>query len=132
MIRALAVGFGILILTGFGAGVTELSLAVGQQQLAEPLVTHRVLTRVSPAPKPTPSATPAPFAVPTPVPTPALRTAVTNGFVHLRASTSTASAALANLQGGTVLQLTGPAIGMWQPVRYGQLDGYVYLTYLNY
>lgn len=124
--RVFSIIFGLLVLTGFGAGVTELSLASGRQTADSPGVA------ASPSPSTTPSATPTPTPLATPTPTPALSTAVTNGFVHLRAGSTTASTDLADLQAGTRVQLTGPVQGLWQPVSYQGESGFIYVTYLNY
>lgn len=127
--RGLAIASGIIMLTAFGAGVTELSLASNRQTADQPVVkqspqlTHRLAT---PKPSATPSATPSPTA------TPGLPTATTNGFVHLRAGTSTATTDLADLQAGTTVELTGAAIGLWQPVRYNGINGFIYTPYLAY
>lgn len=131
--RGLAIFFGIALLAAFGIGATELSLAVGQPQPA-----HRTVTKTQPAHTPSPTATPSPSASPSATPGPSatpvpnLPTAVTNGFVHMRAGTSTGTAIVANLNGGSVVYLTGKAIGLWQPVLYQGLNGYVYTPYLNY
>lgn len=128
--RGLAIAFGILVITGFGVGVTELSLAVGHQKAVELPASPAVSKSASPAPTPSPS--PSPSASASPVASPSAPTATTNSFVHMRAGTSTASADLANLQGGTVVRLTGKPVGLWQPVSYGGLNGYIYVTYLTY
>jgi hypothetical protein len=69
---------------------------------------------------------------PTPSATPAGSKAVTNSFVHLRADKSTSSSILANLNGGTVLQLLPDSDSQWQEVSYNGITGYVFKTYLNY
>jgi class 3 adenylate cyclase len=129
--RGLAIGIGILVLSGFGAGATELSLAMGQP--ADAPLEHSA-AKPSLSVKPSPSATPITAASPSPTasPTPNLPTAVTNGFVHMRAGTSTGTAIVANLNAGSIVYLTGQAIGIWQPVIYQGLNGYIYTPYLNY
>lgn len=126
--QGLAVAFGILVLTAFGAGVTELSLAAGRQTADRPVRTPVPTVSASPSatPSPSPSATPA-----SPAPS-GLPTAVTNGFVHMRAGTSTNTPIIADLQAGTTVELTGKAIGLWQPALYHGLNGYIYTPYLNY
>ena len=128
--RGLAIGFGIIFLTAFGVGAAELSQASAHQSDVPAPVKHVKAASPSPSPAPSSSITPAPTPSPSPVQT--LPTATTNGFVHMRAGTSTSSAIVANLQGGTVVQLPAPAIGLWQPVIYQGLTGYVYTPYLNY
>lgn len=129
--QGLAVAIGILVLTAFGAGVTELSMAAGRQTADRPARTPA--PSVSPSPQATPP-TPSPSVAPAlanPAPS-GLPTAVTNGFVHMRAGTSTNTPIIADLQAGTTVQLTGKAIGLWQPALYNGLNGYIYTPYLNY
>lgn len=127
--QGLAVAFGILVLTAFGAGVTELSLAAGRQSTDQPSRTALPTPSPSASAVPSPSATPTPSASPAP---PSLPVAVTNGFVHMRAGTSTNTPIIADLQAGTTVELTGKAIGLWQPAAYRGLNGYIYTPYLNY
>lgn len=98
---------------------------------------------VKPSPTPTPSATPSPTPTPTPVATPlptpvatptpiAQRTAVTNGFVRMRAGKSTSSAIVTELQGGSTVILGNDETSLWQQASYGQFSGYIWKSYLNY
>ena len=133
--RSLAVFFGVILLSAFGLGATKLSLAIGHPVKAP---AHKAVNTPVPSrsatPKPSVSASPAaaPSAAPSSSPAPNLPTAVTNGFVHMRAGTSTSTAIVANLNAGTVVYLTGKAIGLWQPALYQGLNGYIYTPYLNY
>lgn len=130
----LAVAFGILVLTAFGAGVTEISLAAGRQTADQPVrPAPRASVTPTPSARPTPTPSPEAALAPSPSPAgPALPTALTNGFVHMRAGTSTSTAIITGLQAGTTVELTGKAIGLWQPVLYHGLNGYIYTPYLNY
>ena len=55
---------------------------------------------------------------------------VTADKLYLRASATSASAALLSLREGTVLQITGKS-GQWYKVAYGNYTGYVYSTYVE-
>jgi len=122
--RAFAIAIGIILLTGFGAAVTELSLAVGDQTAHSPA--GSTTTQTSPSPSATPSVTPTTSA------SPAATTAVTNSYVYLRASASTGSPSLAGLPSGTTVQLTGKLQGQWQPASYQGQNGYIDSSYLDY
>jgi hypothetical protein len=130
--RNLSIASGIVLLTAFGVGVTELAMASGNQSVDQPPARHSVATSPSPSTQPSPSATPQASHTPLPSPSPGLATATTNGFVHLRAGTSTSTADLADLQAATTVELTGSAVGLWQPVRYQGINGFIYTPYLNY
>jgi hypothetical protein len=121
-------GVGVLVITLMAAGLTELTLAHGGRLSA--------IDGVAPAPShtPTPTPTPSPSATATPTPsaTPTPRTAVTNGFVHLRAAASTSSAIVANLDGGTTVQLGSYVDSQWQGVVVNGQSGYIFRSYLNY
>jgi len=121
---------GIIFLTAFSVGVTELALA-GYHQTALAPVVHPAATQ-TPTPSSTPIATPTPTPTATPTPILSYPKAVTNGFVHLRAQPTTTSAILVDLQAGSVVELTASAQGSWQPVFYQGTSGYIYTSYLNY
>jgi hypothetical protein len=139
MSRLLAILGGVLVLALVAGGLTEATLAFGHSGGIGDDVTLRPATKMpgaksTPSPKPTASvaATPVPTLAPTLAPTPAGKTATTNSFVHLRASNSTSSAILANLDGGTVVQLLPYSDSLWQEVQYNGTTGYVYKSYLTY
>lgn len=135
MVRAGATFGGVLILGMLAGSLTEATLAFG----AHSSLTNDALVRPA-APRPTTTATPSPIVTPTLAPTPpptpapaaAVLTATTNSFVHLRASNSTASAILGDLDGGTVVQILPISDGQWQQVRYNGLVGYLFKAYLTY
>jgi uncharacterized protein YgiM (DUF1202 family) len=113
-------------------GATQIVLArSGAKRTA---IVHEART---PSPTPTPSSTPTgtpvpllePVSTPTPVPQ---RTAVTNGFVHMRAEKSTSSAIVVDLQGGTTVVLHNDETSLWQAVSFGSYNGYVWKSYLTY
>jgi hypothetical protein len=138
--RWLAIMGGVLILALLAGGLTEVALAFGRMNSTADDVLVRPMDQrsVAPTPTPTPTPTPAPPSTPTPTltltptPTPAGPTAVTNGFVRLRASNTTASAVLAELNGGTRVQLLPVSDSQWQKVQYGNLVGYIFKAYLRY
>jgi uncharacterized protein YgiM (DUF1202 family) len=66
------------------------------------------------------------------VATPAVRTAVTNSFVHLRAGKSIYTAILTDLNAGTRVQVLPDSDAQWQQVRYNGLTGYIFKLYLTY
>lgn len=135
MSRLFAILGGVLVLALVAGGLTEATLAFGHSGGAgddaslRPAATQPT---AKPTASPKPAATPAPTAAPTPSPTPAGRQATTNSFVHLRASNSTSSAILANLDGGTMLELLPYSDSAWQEVQYNGTTGYVYKSYLTY
>ncbi len=135
MKRALFMALGIIALTLIAAGLTEATLAMGHRgDLTKDPVVH---TTVSPTPTATPSVTPptvAPTPTPsaTPTPTPVVPTATTNGFVHLRAGASTATAIVTDLNGGTTVTLGAYSDSQWQEVYYNGLHGYIFKSYLAY
>ncbi len=113
-------------------GATQIVMArSGAKRTA---VVHEART---PAPAPTPSSTPMATPVPPPepiaTPTPATqRTAITNGFVHMRAEKSTSSAIVVDLQAGTTVVLHNDETSLWQAVSFGSYNGYVWKSYLTY
>lgn len=132
---------GVLVLAGIAicalgaAGLTELTLAVGQRHTtSEPSASGTPSPTASPSPTPTP--TPRPSIAPTPVstllPTPAARQATTSSFVRLRAQPTTSSAILEGLNGGTVVTLTAYQDAQWQGVTVHGFTGYIFRSYLNY
>lgn len=129
---------GILVLALFAGGLTEATLAIGHRgaitddSLLRPKASGAPKASPSPSASATPSATPTPTATPTPVATPVLPTATTNAFVHMRAGKSTSTAILADLNGGTVVQLLPDRDADWQQVQYNGLTGYIFRTYLAY
>jgi len=140
MSRFIASMVGGLILAILAAGLTEATLAIGQRGSLSNDTSLRPAAGVAhhavpptPAPKssaPTPAGTPTP--APTPSPTPAVPTATTSSFVHLRAQPSTSSQILANLNGGTVVELLGGGTSQWQEVEWNGVIGFVYESYLTY
>ena len=111
------------------AGVAT-KLALGNSGAKRTAPIH-VAASPSPTPTPTPSATPTPTPLPTATPV-AQRTAVTNGFVHMRADKSTSSAIVVDLQGGTTVVLGSDETSLWQQASYGSYSGYIWKGYLNY
>lgn len=92
---------------------------------------HPVATKPKPKPSPAATAKPAPApAVATPAPV--AKTATTSSFVHLRATKSTSSAIITDLNAGTVVQLRDDADATWQGVTYQGKSGYIYRAYLQY
>src|SRR6266704_1140670 len=115
--RVFATLSGVLILALFAGGMTEAALAVGHTGWLADDVKVRPGMASSPKQSATPkaSATPSPTATPKPASTPvAAPGAITNSFVHLRASNSLSSAILVNLDGGTALQLMPYSDSQWQ------------------
>lgn len=97
-----------------------------------PISTKTAETPTQPEPTP-PASAPTPTPTPTPAPAPApVVTAVTNSFVRLRAAKSTSSAILAELQGGTTVTLLDEVDELWQQVKYNDITGYIYKSYLTY
>ncbi len=129
---------GILSLSLVAAGLTEATLALGHRghlhddRHARPGATPK--PSVTPTLTPTPNASPTSTPVPTtaPAPTPAARTAVTNGFVRMRAGASTSTAIVVELNGGTVVTLGTYSDSQWQQVQYNGLNGYIFKSYLNF
>jgi hypothetical protein len=146
--RIAAILGGVLILAVVAGGLTEATLAFGRSggisddTLLRPLrPLHAVSSKTSPKPSATPGAKPSaspsppPAATPATAPGPAAASgaqATTNSFVHLRASNSTSSNILANLDGGTVVKLMPYSDSLWQEVQYNGQTGYIYRSYLNY
>jgi uncharacterized protein YgiM (DUF1202 family) len=138
--RGVAILGGVLVLALLAAGLTQVALAFGQlQSTADDLLlrpkSERVTTSPSPSSSATPTltprpATPAPTATPTP--TPVAPSAVTNSFVRMRASNTTASAVLFELQGGTRVTLLPVSDAQWQKVQYNGKVGYIFKAYLTY
>jgi uncharacterized protein YgiM (DUF1202 family) len=134
MTRILATVFGITVLALLASGLAEASLALNSPQTTSPepavkatVVSPKVVQKVTPATTPTPASTP----TPTPA-TPTVPTATVNGFVHMRASATTSSAILLDLNAGNVVQYSSVDAGLWQAVTYHGQAGYVYKSYLNY
>ncbi len=137
MRRAVLILVGITVIALGAAGLTELTLAVGQRHTTTDPATVATPTpppsaTPSPSPTPPPSPTPAATPLPTPVPTPAGRRATTNSFVRLRSQPNTSSAVLEGLAGGTVVTLTAYQDAQWQGVTVHGLTGYIFRSYLNY
>ena len=138
MSRVLAILGGIAVLALLAGGLTEATLAFGHRGgISDDTSLRPVMTMhmVTPSPTNKPSVTPTPVLVTpqaTPTPTSSGSTAMTNSFVHLRASTSTSSAILANLDGGTTVRLLPYTDSLWQEVEYNGTAGYIYKTYLTY
>jgi len=135
--RATAAFCGILLLTCLAAGLTETALAIGHQGgIVDDTMLRPPVRSASPSPHPTATPSPSPSATPiaTPLATPAQSapTATTSSFVHLRASNSTSSSILSNLNGGTVVQLLSGGDSLWQEVEYDGTVGYIFKSYLTY
>jgi uncharacterized protein YgiM (DUF1202 family) len=133
--RAIYTIVGILSLTLVAGGLTEVSMAFGQSHLAgdywvRPAVTVTPSPSVSPSPSPTLS--PTPVVTPAPTPAPAAATATTVSFVRLRAGASTATAVVAELQGGTVVTLGAYSDSQWQEAYVNGAHGYIFKSYLRY
>lgn len=138
--RWVAISGGALVLAVVAAGLAEATFALGHIGSISNDLLHRPQSTVSVAPQstasPTPNATPMPTAsatpIVTPVPTAITPRAVTNAFVRLRQSNTTNSAILADLNGGTTVELLTYQDTQWQQVRYNGLTGYIYRSYLTY
>lgn len=140
--RWVAISGGAFVLAIVAAALAEATVAVGHLGSLSDDARLRPGVVASPTPTPVPSpsatttpavtATPAPTATATPIPTVAPRKATTNSFVHLRASNSTSSAILADLNGGTAVELLSYSDSQWQQVRYNGTVGYIYKAYLTY
>lgn len=63
---------------------------------------------------------------------PAVKTATTVSFVNMRAGKSTSTPIVAELDGGTIVQLRDDADPTWQGVTYNGKVGYIYKEYLHY
>lgn len=115
------------------AGLTEATMAYGSRSRLA-LDTDGALRPATPTPtaSATPTATPTPTPTDTPTPTPVIATATTNGFVHMRASATTASAIVIDLNAGTVVELLPYRDSLWQQVRYQGYTGYLWRAYLTY
>ncbi len=132
MTRALSIIFGIVVLALVATGLTEAAMALGQKQATSPEPTIKQTVVAPPKAAPTVAPVVAPV-VATPAPAaPVLPTATVNGFVHMRASATTASSIITNLNTGDVVTYTTVDTGLWQAVSFHGIDGYVYKTYLNY
>jgi len=136
MQRAVFILVGVLVLSLTAFGLAEATMAFGHRGALTDDRTVRPSTSAKATPKltPSPSATPtlAPTPLPTPVPTAAAPTATTASFVHMRAGASTATAILADLNGGTVVTLGSYVDSQWQQVYYNGQSGYVFRAYLRY
>jgi uncharacterized protein YgiM (DUF1202 family) len=140
MSRIVAILAGILVLALVAGGLTEGTLAYGRSggisddtALRPAGHSRSLLGRPAPSPKPTIVAAPSPtVATPTPALTQVVRQATTNAFVHMRASNSTSSNIVSNLDSGTVVQLLPYSDVSWQEVQYNGITGYVYKSYLNF
>lgn len=142
MERWIYLGIGIIALAIVAGGLTQSSLAWGGRgpapdvSLVHPTARATLPATTSPVPSimPPVSASLSPSATPAPTPaaTPNGPTATTVSFVRLRAGASTSSGVLAELQGGTVLQLGTYQDSQWQQVSYNGLNGYVFRSYLQY
>jgi len=136
MIRITSIVFGILVLALIASGLTEAALVIGRPQavLVEPTVpaAPKPVTPKPVVPVPVEPAPAAPAPAPTPTPAATLPTATINGYVHMRADRSTASAIIADLYAGYIVSYHQVDAGLWQFVTYQGQNGYVYKTYLNY
>ena len=138
--RVAAILSGILVLALLAGGLTEATLAIGHSgritddRSLRPAQATPTASPRGAKPSATPTASVKPTASPTvtPMPTPAGPTATTNSFVHLRAGKSTSTTILADLDGGTVVQLLPDSDAQWQEVRYNGLTGYIFKSYLAY
>jgi hypothetical protein len=121
-----------LIMAG---GATSITLAhAGSKRTAavHQLPSASPTPSATPLPSSTPSATPTPTPVATPLSTPTQRTAVTNGFVHMRVGKSTSSAIVVDLQAGSTVVLGSDETSLWQESTFGSYHGYIWKSYLNY
>jgi uncharacterized protein YgiM (DUF1202 family) len=137
MSRGMATLSGVLVLALLAAGLSEATLAVGHRgsisddTLDRPAASHSVST---PTPSPTSFQVQPPVASDSPSPSEPASSGsytTTNAFVHMRASESTSSAILFNLNGNTQVELLSGGNTQWQEVEYNGAVGYVYKTYLN-
>jgi hypothetical protein len=124
---------GVLIL-GLLAGIaTEATIANGHvgsisnDALLRPVSHMHVIPTATPIPSPAPIVS----ASVTPIVAPKI-TATTNAFVHLRASNSTASSIVADLSGGSIVQILPISDAQWQQVSFNGQTGYIFKTYLVY
>lgn len=121
---------GALVILAIAAGLSFAALAKPSLGWKSAVVEQTA------TPEPTPVETPAPVVVPEPIPeptpAPVEATATTKSFVRLREGPSTSTDILAELQGGTVVTLLADQNSLWQQVRYGNLVGYIYKSYLTY
>lgn len=142
MKRATATLGGVLVLALLAGVLTEATMAQGNvskladDTLFRPAGTSTPTPSASPTATPTPTPTATPTSTPTPtatpIPTPSGPTATTSSFVRLRAGNSTNTAVLAELNGGTVVELLPVSDSQWQQVRVNGQVGYVYKLYLTY
>lgn len=141
MVRAAATFGGVLVIGLLAAGLTEATLAYGGHgKLTNDALLRPATLGPSPTstPLPTPTSspslksTPATTSVPSTTPIVAILTATTNSFVHVRASNTTASPIITDLNAGTVVQILPIADAQWQQVRYNGQPGYIFRAYLTY
>ena len=132
MIRILSIILGITTLAIVATGFTEASMALSQHQTTSPEPTTKQTTVVTP--KATTTVTPAttPTVAPAAPVTPVLPTATVNGFVHIRASATTSSVIITDLNAGDVVSYASVDSGLWQAVTFQGTSGYIYKSYLNY
>ena len=80
-----------------------------------------------------PSSGPASTAtIPTSSTSLASKTAITTSLVHLRSGESVNSSIIAEINGGTTVQLGSDADADWQQVSYQGKTGFIYRAYLQY
>ena len=121
----------VVCLIAAGAATSFALAQTGTKHTNQVQSTQMPTPAALPTPSSTPSATPTPIPVATSTPLPQ-RTAITNGFVHMRAAKSTSSAIVVDLQGGTAVVLGNDETSLWQQVNYGSYAGYLWKSYLNY
>jgi uncharacterized protein YgiM (DUF1202 family) len=137
MQRIIFIMMGLSVISLGAASLTEATLAYGGRNSAHDGHSQYLVHPVSSAtPQPT-TALPSPPAVAvtpasTPVPASTRPSATTNAFVHLRASASTNSAIIANLDGGSIVTLEAYSDQSWQEVSVNGQTGYIYKSYLIY
>lgn len=141
MIRAVATFGGVLVIGLLAAGLTEATLAHGGHGK---LSNDALLRPLGPITSPSPAAgtshtvapSPAPTTIPivTPAPVSSIRSpvAITNSFVHLRASNTASSTILVDLSAGTPVQVLPTSDAQWQQVSYNGQTGFIFRTYLTY
>jgi uncharacterized protein YgiM (DUF1202 family) len=140
MARLIATLTGVLVLALLAGALSEASLAIGHQGaitndiLLRPAATRKSVPSPSVSVKPVVTSSPHPAVITTPSAAPlasSVPVGTTNAFVHMRATASTSSAILYNLNGGVEVTLLSGGNSTWQEVEYNGATGYIYKTYLN-
>ena len=119
-------------ITVLEVGHPSLQLLQIRTQALAAQVPHATASTPKTATKPATITSKTTAAVTTAAPAVAPNTAATTTFVHVRASKSTSSAIITDLNAGTVVQLGDDADATWQGVTYQGKSGYIYRAYLQY